>query len=158
MANEISNTFSGDNNRLKEACDRALEYVREMNLPPEESLEMILAGLKEIGPAAGIEEIMSDLWRRLDESDSKSRFSDLPSDHCAAAPPLNRCCMISEGLDISLSHMLFRIVAGGFKPLKKLVSKRPEDSAAAGKSANWEATGGRKPQDLSETTGSSYER
>lgn len=122
MINEIP-ANPGDK-RLKEACDRALEYVRELDLPPEESLEMILACIKEAGPASGIEEIMTALWRRLEMSEGRPRlFSGLPPEDCAAIPPLKRCCMISEGLDISVRHMLFRIVAGGFKPLKKLVAK-----------------------------------
>lgn len=109
---------------LMSVSDRALAYVRALELPPEQGLELVLACLRELGPKAGIDEVMSRLHRLLAERglNPENVFSDAP--RLKPLPPMERSCMISEGLDISILNMAGRIITGGFRPLKKLVFKK----------------------------------
>lgn len=108
------------------ASDRALAYVRDLELPPEQGLELVLECLRDPGRGAGITEVMSRLHRLLAERglNPEKIFHDVPGRN--PLPPMERSCMISEGLDISILNMAGRIITGGFRPLKKLVFKKDE--------------------------------
>lgn len=132
-----------------EARDRALDYVKELDLPPEEGLELALACLREVEPGGGTSEVMSALWRRVEEKGGCSEPLAKTGEKAEAAPPLKRSAMISEGLDISFPHILWRIFTGGFKPLKKLFSpktgEKKQDQATINDSSRPDHPGSPEP-------------
>lgn len=121
------------------ARDRALAYVKALNLPVEDGLELVLDCLKRAGAGADLPGLMAELDHRLGKTGwSPEKMIQTPAGGLQVTPRLQRTAMISEGLDISCFHMLGRILTGGFRPAAKA-----EDAAAseAGPSGNKENKG-----------------
>lgn len=98
--------------RVTLARDRAFLYVRDLCLPPELSLELILESLKRAaqkGWGDDIKTVMEELRNLLEEKEILPDPSRTP-DVLGSTPPMNRRTMIAEPSGPSLFRRLCRAV------------------------------------------------
>ncbi|UQZ90448.1 hypothetical protein C4J81_15030 [Deltaproteobacteria bacterium Smac51] len=97
--------------------DRVLTYLHQMNLNPVESLQLALATLEKTG-TDDMGETVETLLALLREGGRNSEESPDLDNAALVRPPMNRQCMISEEMNISILGSLARMITGGFRPVK----------------------------------------
>lgn len=108
------------------AADRLFLYARQMGLPPAAALELCAEAFKRAGkngsptPATAFEEMRGLLTQNGLSEPAPAGQTDLAQ---LACPAFNRRSMISEDMNISMPAMLWRMITGGFAPLKKFGRK-----------------------------------
>ena len=109
------------------ARDRALLYMRGMDIDPVISVELALESLKRVdkktGGRAKVQEVMQELHSLLREQGISLSLAGNDGLVLESAPPMNRRTMISEDMNpISLSSIL--------KMFLGLFAKKPSKSSA----------------------------
>lgn len=78
--------------------DRVLLYVRGMDIPPMDSLDLARESLKRSGPDVDPAEAMRNLRGLLAERGLAHSLQDSQGRRQLSAPPMNRRPMIAEGM------------------------------------------------------------
>lgn len=78
--------------------DRVLLYVRAMDLPPFEGLEIALESLKQANTYS-IEEAMNSLAYTIEKRGLNKGVLDAQGEHIASIPSMNRGVMVSKNFD-----------------------------------------------------------
>ena len=81
--------------RWRIARDRVLLYVRSLDLPPFEGLDLAVQSLNTAGPSSPAE-AMQRLRAVLREHGLDGGILDREGKHLASVPPLNRGVMVAE--------------------------------------------------------------
>lgn len=103
----------------RKARDRALLYLRGLDLPPVLSLELALEALRRTGGDAGepdIPTIMAELHRLLREKGLHPEQTAEREPRLTSCPPMNRSSMIAEAMDTMLLSGLLRRLTRLFRP------------------------------------------
>ena len=81
------------------ARDRVLLYVRGLNLPPFQGLDLAVESLAKTGPSSTAD-AMDALLDVLQAHGLDRGLLDKEGKHVASVPPLNRSVMVAEPLDM----------------------------------------------------------
>lgn len=91
-------TSAGDNQLWRTSRDRVLLYMRALDLPPFDAMELAIESLKETGPsspAVAMKSLKSTLMGHGIDPDRLNSHGG-----GEAAPPLNRSVMVAEEMDL----------------------------------------------------------
>ena len=79
--------------------DKVLLYVRGMDIPPVEGVELALESLRRAGDGAMPDAVMEELYGILREKGFSLRLAGPDGSPLVSAPPINRRSMTSEDLE-----------------------------------------------------------
>ena len=104
--------------------DKVLLYVRGMDLPPVEGVELALESLRRAGDGAMPDMMMGELYGILREKGFPPRLVGPDGSPLASVPPMNRRSMIPEDMaPLSFGKMLVWYVRGRWFALRQALRR-----------------------------------
>lgn len=91
------------------ARDRVLLYTRGMNIPAETGIALALESLRRVGPDAGPDAVMSELFAVLREHGHSPAIPGPEDCPLASSPPLNRTRVLPRDIEpLSLTTAILK--------------------------------------------------